>query len=571
MLDQTKVYLCHDCRREFPPQRRHDDDTCIDCAMENGTARYQDALPMNPANIEAEKERVIAEDKAQFDLQTEVRRELAERALCRRRFLPFVTRVEPNYAPGWVHADICRRLEKFAEAIEQGRSPRLMIAMPPRHGKSALGSKTFPGWFLGRNASMEVITCSYSGDLAKDFSRKVRDMMDTEKYQTVFKTRLSKSSQAVEKWMTTDGGGLAAAGVQGPITGRGAHLGIIDDPVKDREEAESETTRQKIKDWYSSTFYTRLAPGGGVLIIQTRWHEDDLSGWLLDVMKEAEREANETGTWPEDADRWEVVNYPAVAQHDEEFRKQGEALHPDRYPLPALLRIKRTMIPRDWEALYQQNPVSQDGDYFTKGMVRYYDKAPPLNTLRIYAAADLAIGQTEQNDFSVFGVVGVCPEQNLYLLDLHRGRWNSLGIIDKMMEIQRRWNPEIFGVETGHIDMTLEPFLLKRMAETGVHIPYEKLRTRGKDKVVRARPLQGRMEQGKVFFPRGAVWVEALVAELLSFPLGKHDDQVDMLAWIGQMLLQFGIVNQKTVKQKSFRDKLRGKVVGGRRRSAMSA
>lgn len=567
----NETFYCYECRTDRPVRLYYDDGLCAECAAASGTATYTDAVPSDAGSIALEKERIAREEREAFDLAAAVKQEQAERVLARRRLLPFIKRINPDYDPGWVHADICQRLEKFAEAIEQKKSPRLMIFMPPRHGKSEIGSKTFPGWYLGRNPKHEVIACSYSGDLAKDFSRKVRDMMELEKFQSVFATRLSKDSKSVERWNTSLGGGFVAAGVQGPITGRGAHLGIIDDPVKDREEAESETTRQKIKDWYSSTFYTRLAPGGGVLVIQTRWHEDDLSGWLLEVMKAAEAEAAATGEWPVDADRWEVVRYPAIATCDEPFRNQGEALHESRYPLAALQKIKRAMMPRDWEALYQQNPVSQDGDYFTKGMIRYYDTTPPIGEMRIYAAGDLAIGQTEANDYTVFGVIGIDRQQNMYLLDLHRGRWNAMGIIDKMFEIHRRWEPEIFGLETGHIDMTLEPFLLKRMEETGVRIGYEKLRTRGKDKQTRARPIQGRMEQGKVFFPRGAVWTEALIAELLSFPMGKHDDQVDCMAWLGQMLLEFGIVNQKVVKVKSFRDKLARLTRGSSTKSAMSA
>lgn len=913
----NETFYCYECRTDRPLRLYYDDGLCAECAAASGNATYTDAVPSDAGSIALEKERIAREEREAFDLAAAVKQEQAERVLARRRLLPFIKRINPDYDPGWVHADICQRLEKFAEAIEQKKSPRLMIFMPPRHGKliadstpvltanrgwtehgtlragdmvfspagkpvtvlatsdkhaaewvvefsngesvrchgahewtvfdrctgrfrteetqwfrrttkhgtpaqvqsggrskyqlpfvealeyapvsnlplhpyvlgawlgdgsrgkgcithaakdeavaerieqlgyprsarcthattgcvtsyfsgprpgvagrllqglqtlgvahdkyipeiylrapiedrlqllaglvdtdghceaksgrirfttadaklaqtvldlttglgfrpyirtelpklsssgiqgrkeyyvigfqptmdipcalerkrprrfapqrrvgitdvkhvpngetgqciqvdspdglylvgkqlipthnSEIGSKTFPGWYLGRNPKHEVIACSYSGDLAKDFSRKVRDMMEMEKFQSVFATRLSKDSKSVERWNTSVGGGFVAAGVQGPITGRGAHLGIIDDPVKDREEAESETTRQKIKDWYSSTFYTRLAPGGGVLIIQTRWHEDDLAGWLLEVMKAAEAEAAVTGEWPVDADRWEVVRYPAIATCDEPFRNQGEALHEARYPLAALQKIKRAMMPRDWEALYQQNPVSQDGDYFTKGMIRYYDTTPPIGEMRIYAAGDLAIGQTEANDYTVFGVIGIDRQQNMYLLDLHRGRWNAMGIIDKMFEIHRRWEPEIFGLETGHIDMTLEPFLLKRMEETGVRIAYEKLRTRGKDKQTRARPIQGRMEQGKVFFPRGAVWTEALIAELLSFPMGKHDDQVDCMAWLGQMLLEFGIVNQKVVKVKSFRDKLARMTRGSSKKTAMSA
>ena len=153
--------------------------------------------------------------------------------------------------------------------------------------------------------------------------------------------------------MTTEGGGFTAAGVGGPITGRGAHLGIIDDPVKNREEAESEVTRQKVKDWYSSAFYTRLAPGGGVLIIQTRWHDDDLAAGCLTYLLKRRRKRREGEPISEDVDQWDLVEYPAIATQDEKYRKKGEALHEDRYPLPALRRIKRAMIPRDWEALYQ--------------------------------------------------------------------------------------------------------------------------------------------------------------------------------------------------------------------------
>lgn len=529
-------------------------------------------------SVQAEQEAEIETKEEQFNRVEAAKKEQAERILARRRLLAFIKRINPDYNPGWVHADICQRLERFAQAIENGESPRLMITMPPRHGKSEIGSKTFPSWYLGRNSKHEVITCSYSGDLAKDFSRKCRDLMETDKYKTVFQTRLSKDSKSVEKWSTSVGGGFTAAGVQGPITGRGAHLGIIDDPVKDREEAESETTRQKIKDWYSSTFYTRLAPGGGVLIIQTRWHEDDLSGWLLDVMQEAEREFAKEGVWPEDADRWELVEYPAIAKVDEKYRKKGEALHPDRYPLKALNRIKRTMLPRDWEALYQQSPTSEDGDYFTAQMFRYYKpgEAPPLCDMRIYAAGDLAISTKQSADYTVFVVVGIDRQQNIWLLDLQRGRWNALGLIDKMFEIQLNWNPELFGIETGQIELTLEPFIQKAEEERNVRLAYEKLRTRGQDKGTRARPLQGRMEQGKVYFPtvESTPWMQDLKNELLKFPLGKNDDQVDALAWIGQMIMLFGIVNQKRpAKKASWRDQLH-KFGGGsskNHRSPMSA
>ncbi len=569
---------CHECLRTVPHFEMYDQKHCLSCAKQLGTF----VRPSNKESvqrIEHEFKRVREEEIEAFNVELEARKELAERELVRRRLLPFIKRHNDAYMPGWVHADICMRLEKFAQDIENGLSPRLMITMPPRHGKSEIGSKTFPSWYLGRNPTHEVITCSYSGDLAEDFSRKCRDLLDTDKFKAAFKTRLSPDTKSVKKWMTTEGGGFTAAGVGGPITGRGAHLGIIDDPVKNREEAESEVTRQKVKDWYSSAFYTRLAPGGGVLIIQTRWHDDDLAGWLLNVFEEAKKEAEEKGEpIPEDVDQWDLVEYPAIATQDEKYRKKGEALHEERYPLPALRRIKRAMIPRDWEALYQQRPVSEDGDFFTRDMFRYYKmgELPPLENMRLYAAADLAISTKQTADYSVFVVVGIDRKQNIWIVDLIRGRWNSLGIIDRMFEIQTKYNPELFGIETGQIELTLEPFIQKAEQERGISLRYEKLRTRGADKGTRARPIQGRMEQGKVIFPtiESTPWMSSLQNELLKFPLGANDDQVDALAWIGQMLMLFGIRNEKKSKpKKSFKDKLRkfGGGTRGRHKSGMAA
>ncbi len=185
-----------------------------------------------------------------------------------------------------------------------------MLFMPPRHGKSTLASIAFPAWHLGRNPEHEFISCSYSGSLAMSFSRKVRQVLREPSYKKVFEdTRLDKDSQSVESWQTTQGGGYVAAGVGGGITGKGAHILLIDDPVKNREDAESENNREATWDWYTSTAYTRLAPGGGILVILTRWHDDDLAGRLLT--------ASENG-----ADDWEVVKYPALAEEDEEFRKE---------------------------------------------------------------------------------------------------------------------------------------------------------------------------------------------------------------------------------------------------------
>ena len=488
------------------------------------------------------------------------RQELAERALRRRRLLPYIENNEPKYMAGWVHKDICQRLENFSRDVEEGKSPRLMLFMPPRHGKSLIASVNFPAWHLGKNPDHEIIACSYSSSLAMQFSRKVRAQVRRSTYQKTFKeTRLDKSSQSAEQWVTTKEGGYVAAGVGGSITGKGAHILIIDDPVKNREEAESETTQENNYDWYTSTAYTRLAPGGGVLIILTRWHDADLAGKLLDHAKKG-------------GDQWEVVSYPAIALEDEKYRKKGEALHLDRYDIDALHRIKRALPPRDWEALYQQQPVSDEGDYFRRDDFKYYDTEElDLETCTVYQAWDLAIGQKEQNDYSVGVTLALDQRDNYYVVDVTRGRWDGMELVERILDFYVKWEPQIVGIEKGHINMALGPFIKKRIEERRLHKMYiNELATGRRDKVLRARAIQGRLQQGKLFFPRDKDFTGPLETEMLRFPNGVHDDQIDALAWLGLMMTDYNVIRSARPKrQKSWRDKLKtGKT---RSRSAMSA
>lgn len=520
---------------------------CVYCKADE-----QEGLPQPAAPEPVKSPELTVKEQAQ--------KELASRILSRKRLLPFVEKFNPDYNAGWVHKDVCKRLEQFSRDVVDQKSPRLMLFMPPRHGKSTLASVSFPAWHLGRNPEHEFISCSYSGSLAMGFSRKVRQVLREPTYKAVFKTRLDPDSQSAEAWLTTAGGGFVAAGVGGGITGKGAHVLVIDDPVKNREDAESQNNRDANWDWYTSTAYTRLAPGGGVLVILTRWHDDDLAGRLL-------KSALQGG------DEWEVVRYPAIAEEDEEFRKAGEALHPERYSVEALRRIEKAVGPRDWSALYQQNPVADDGQYFTRGMVNYYDPEDiDEDAMRYYCAWDLAIGKNDRNDYSVGIVVGINDRDDMFVMDVVRGRFDGFELVERILDLYEQWKPSIIGIEKGHIEMALGPFLEKRVRERGLFEAYFKdLKTGRRDKEARARAIQGRMQQGKVYFPRDAAFSGPLIAELLRFPNGTHDDQVDALSWIGLMMTEFSTYQAPVVHIPSWRDKLISLTRGPRQKSAMSA
>lgn len=588
-MSETTQSYCQNCFKvtehqvgvEGPPK-------CLPCANARGAAMLATTQAAKKADVakkkkaKAKKKRVrkrkknavAIEAKRELTQKQKAAKEMARRELARRHLLAFVQRYEPKYLAGWVHKVICEELMAFSEQVVRGESPRLMITMPPRHGKSLLASQYFPAWHLGKHPEHEFINTSYAQSLQMDFSRKIQELVKSNDYHLLFgNLGVTKKNEAIERWSLYDydkeertGGGILAAGVGGPITGRGAHILLIDDPVKNREEAESQTIREGAKSWYSSTAYTRLAPGGGVLVIQTRWHDDDLSGWLLEEMREAEKEMQQTGEWPDDADRWRCVDFPAIATHDEKYRLAGEALHPERYPLAALRKIKRTTAPRDWAALYQQNPQVEEGAYFQKKYIKYYKGAPPP-FLDIYCAGDLAISKKEHADWSVFYVVGKDIDGQLYFLDEYRGRWDAKEIIDTIFEIHDKWHPRAFGLEKGQISLTLDAFFLQRKAEEGKYeLHIEELPPGKQDKELRARTIQGLMSLGQVSWPEGALWVDDAINELLRFPNGVKDDRVDAAAWIGKMVAAKAYVGadrpKDQSKDKSWRKRLSGYLIG---------
>ena len=533
--------------------------------------------------------------------QALVRAELAKRELARRSLVQFTKATLPTYTPGWVHEDICRRLERFSQAVAAKKSPRLMLLMPPRHGKSELASIRFPAWHLGHNPTHEIINVGYNMDLPVIFSRKVRDVLRDPVYQGIFaESRLDEESKAVEAWRTTRGGGFTAAGVGGGITGKGAHALIIDDPLKNQEEADSADRRQLLEDWFETTAYTRLAPGGGILFIETWWNDDDLAGRLQAKMRAI----------PE-ADQYEVVKYPALAetyeyrvwpsmeivrspeplQEDEVhvqaststdeimrvdlLRVPGDPLHAERFDTPALKRYQANLQPRVWSALYQQNPVPDEGMYFQKEYFREIQSVPDPRGMRIYTAWDFAIGEKTHNDWNVGATILQDHNDTLYVAEIVRFRGDAFRIIEEILDCGERWGHYLntdyrVGFEDGQIFRALSPLLLKRMGERRQYPVYEVLKP-FTDKLARARPLQGRMQHGRVLFPQDAPWYGQAKMELLRFPAGAHDDVVDALAWAVRTAMGKAPPTQEPeARIKSWKDDL-WKLEGGSDGSFMAA
>jgi predicted phage terminase large subunit-like protein len=428
----------------------------------------------------------------------------AERA--RRGLIGFTSYTNPAYQPAGHHIRIANKLE----AVERGEIDRLMIFMPPRHGKSELASRRFPARYMGLHPSRHIIAASYNSDLATDFGRDVRNLMASPEYGEIFPgVALRSDSKAADRMNTNQGGAYFAAGVGTATTGRGAHLGIIDDPFKDREDADSENQREKVWNWYRSTFFTRLMPGGAVVVIQTRWHEDDLAGRLL-----------EQDGRKEDGGEWDVLELPAISD-------AGAPLWPEWYDLKALERIKSTIGPREWSALYMQRPQPDEGGFFRRDWFRSWETRP--EHIRIYGTSDYAVTDGG-GDYTVHRIWGVDPSGDLYRLDGWRGQTAADEWIDRKLDLIAKWKPSAWFGEAGVIQKSVEPMLRRRMRERKVFCRLEWVPSIH-DKPTRARGFQARASMGKVWLEKGAD-----LTEFLQFPAGKHDDEVDVAGMIGRAL-----------------------------------
>ena len=436
--------------------------------------------------------------------------------LCRGALLPYCIAQWEGYQVAKHHQVIADHLER----VERGEIKRLMINMPPRHGKTMLASEFFPAWYMSRNTRKQLIHVSYAQDMVDGIGRKVRNLLRSDAQRVVFpEFALADDSQAASRFHTADGGVYYAVGAGGPITGRGADLLLIDDPIKGREDADSETMRQKLKDWYASVAYTRLMPDAAVVIIQTRWHEDDLSGWILSEHRH---------------EGWTVLSLPAI--------EEDRALWPEAYPLETLNEIRKTIGPREWEALYQQQPRAASGGEFKRHWMQYYRSASHDRMTKIMLV-DPASAKRQNNDYTAMWVVGLGGDDNYYILDCIRDRLNLTERAEAVFRLHRKWKPAQVRYERYGMMADIE-YLRSEMDRRSYRFRVVEVagQTAKEDRIRRLVPL---FERGQVWFPESIHYtdhsgstrdlVEDFVEqELLAFPVGKHDDMLDGLSRINE-------------------------------------
>lgn len=421
--------------------------------------------------------------------------------------------------------------DKLVEAAEQP-GKRLIVTMPPRHGKSELCSRYMPAWYLNRYPDHRVILASYEADFAATWGRKARDIL--EQNPNDLRIRVSSRSSAANRW-DLDGspGGMITAGVGGPITGRGADLLLIDDPVKNKEEAYSQAYRDRAWDWWRTTAFTRMEPGASVVVIMTRWHEDDLAGRMI----------------AEEPDQWEIVNLPALAEENDAMGRQpGEALCPERYDETALKAMRTTMGGDAWSSLYQQRPQPEGGGRFRRSTFKYWSPSPnpggaddkhyvlhdPDGQMLVrqkdcwrFVTVDVAATVKDRSDWTVAAVWDVAPwtePSRLMLIHRERIRVEGPEHLKLLERIQAQWQPTYIGVERATFGLTL----IQQAIRAG--LPIRELRP-DRDKWARSEQAAVMLENGRVYWPRKASWLEVWESELLSFPAAQHDDQVDVFSY----------------------------------------
>ena len=480
------------------------------------------------------------EEKFLFLKKLEARKLLLEKSgVAKESFLGFVKYIWPDFIEGPHHKIIAEKLD----AIRDKKISRLIVNMPPRHTKSEFASYLFPAWMMGVNPKLKIIQTTHTAELAYRFGRKVRNLMNDTEYKSVFEgVELRADSQAAGRWETSHGGEYFAAGVGGSITGRGADLLIIDDPHSE-QDALSKTAMENAWEWYTSGPRQRLQPGGSIVVVMTRWNEDDLTERLIEAQAKDPQ-----------ADQWEIVDFPAITD-------DGQPQWPNFLKLEQLEAVKASLPAQKWEAQWQQNPTSEETAIIKREWWQIWDKEYMPGLLHVIQSYDTAFSAKDSADYSAITTWGVFRneingKQNIMLLDAHRGKWEFPQLKRVALEQAKYWEPETIIIEAKATGMPLTHELQAMGLPVVNYTP-----SRGNDKLVRVNSISPLFEAGMVWCPPYK-WAEEVVEECAAFPYGKHDDYVDSLTQALMRYRQFGALTHTDDEEIEYRPRRKIKYYG---------
>jgi hypothetical protein len=486
------------------------------------------------------------------ELQTKAKQELAKRELARRKLLPFIEYNFEQYRANWHHKLLIEKLEQ----VERGEIKRLIVEMPPRHGKSEIVSVQFPSWYIGKNPDKSIITSCYASELATDFGGQTRNLINTKEYKYIFKDiKLAEDSQAKNNWgISGHRGRYVATGVGGAITGKGADVLLIDDPFKNREDADSPVIREKVWKWYTSTARTRLSPEGAIVIVHTRWHDEDLIGKILQS---------------ENADKWERLSLPAIAIKDETFRKIGEPLWESQYNLDNLMETKQDIGPYDWSALYQQDPIASSSNIFRLQDFRYhlssdFERADGIlkkEDLRCIIAVDPAFSTSKTSDDAVVMAWGKHKiSGNYYLLDGYADTSAPSHTFQAILSMYDRvtadgYKVDFISIESVSISKDQTKFVTdfkSFLKERNRYLTVNEWKPEGKKEERIKFVLEPKASLNAISLRKDMAdtsFVRKFENQIVDFPHGKHDDVIDCAAQAVDVLDKKGQLPESASKK----------------------